>query len=110
MDFKEIISNFSNGISAVEMDLGEEVSIRTEMIRSGFDRELVTVGDVNFISDLFKGKLILNENIFYRPVIKNYGEYTKWKEDKKPELDKEKLDYNGTVSSRSQVSFLDMRQ
>jgi hypothetical protein len=92
MDFNEIISNFSNGISVVEMNVSEEVSIRTEMIKSGFNRELVTLGDVRFISDLFKGKLILNENIFYRPVIKNYGEYSKWKEDKKPELDKEKID------------------
>jgi hypothetical protein len=108
MDFNEIISNFSNGISVVEMNVSEEVLIRTEMIKSGFNRELVTLGDVRFISDLFKGKLILNENIFYRREvgykeydeedygwrIKDYREYSKWKskKDKKSEPDLEKID------------------
>ena len=67
------VNNFfiDNNILCIELDIHQHQELYIDMNNR---REYVTMGDVGFITNLFEGKLVLDEEIFYKRTI-NYREY-----------------------------------
>ena len=59
------INNFfiDNNILCIELDIQQHQELYVDIRNRS---EIVTMGDVNFITNLFDGKLKLNEKIFYK--------------------------------------------